>query len=71
MWFLKMEYLSYFVIAMHLLEVQKVVHFYNSVYHFGALQAAVLYLVGLYILKNRKNKLRTTETNTQTKEKVQ
>lgn len=73
-WFLKMEYFSYFAIAMHLLEARKVVHYYNSVYHFGAIQAVVLYVVGLYVLKNRKNKLRTADNYTQTsqsREKVQ
>lgn len=54
-WFLKMQFFSYFAIAFHLLEVHKVIHYYNSIYHVGWIFAAILYAYGLLILKMRKN----------------
>lgn len=50
-WFFKMAAFSYLGIAFHLLSIRNVIHYYNSIYHAGALIGAILYLSGLYLLK--------------------
>lgn len=60
-----MQFFSYFAIAFHLLEVHKVIHYYNSIYHAGWILAAILYVAGLVVLKTRKDELNPQEENKQ------
>lgn len=51
-----MNYYSYFSIAFHLLHVGVVVRFYNSIYHCGLILAVVLYGIGMFTLKRRRQR---------------
>lgn len=64
-WFLKMQFFSYFAIAFHLLEIHKVIQYYNSIYHAGWILAAILYAVGLIVLKMRKKNFKQEDKDNQ------
>lgn len=68
----KMNMFSYQAIAFHLLEVNKIFKFYNSIYHAGLILHIILYVIGIQILKikKRKQKHSTDNENNVAKEKV-
>ncbi|XP_019871648.2 lysophospholipid acyltransferase 7 [Aethina tumida] len=68
----KMNMFSYQAIAFHLLEVNKIFKFYNSIYHAGLILHIILYVIGIQILKikKRKQKHSTNNENNVAKEKV-
>ncbi|GJQ81851.1 hypothetical protein Trydic_g9878 [Trypoxylus dichotomus] len=55
-WYFKMAGFSYLAIAFNLLSIQKVIHYYNSIYHAGAIIGVILYLSGLHLLMAKKAK---------------
>jgi lysophospholipid acyltransferase 7 len=57
-WFFRMHFLSYQAIAFLLLEVNLILHYYNSVYHAGLVLGIILYIAGLQLLKIKRNKER-------------
>jgi lysophospholipid acyltransferase 7 len=57
-WFFRMHFLSYQAIAFLLLEVNLILHYYNSVYHAGLILGIILYIAGLQLLKIKRNKER-------------
>ncbi|XP_060522244.1 lysophospholipid acyltransferase 7 [Cylas formicarius] len=59
LWFLKMQLFSYQIMAFNMLDLQKFMTYYNSVYHCVPVLCFALYSTGIYLLKNR---------NTNTKE---
>lgn len=50
----KMFGFSYLAIAFHLLTLNKIWHYYNSIYHFGLLLGIGLYVLGIFILNKKK-----------------
>ncbi|XP_030764555.1 lysophospholipid acyltransferase 7 [Sitophilus oryzae] len=70
MLFLKMQFFSYAALAFSLLHVDKIIHYYNSVYHWIILFYIVLYIVGKKLLKNKRNKLVENKVET-TNEKIE
>lgn len=58
MLFLKMQFFSYAALAFSLLEVSKIMHYYNSVYHWMIFFCAVLYLTGNKLLRIKKESLK-------------
>lgn len=58
-WFFKMHFFSYQAIAMHLLELNKIFYYYNSIYHVGLILGIVLYITGLYLYKLEKKREKT------------
>jgi lysophospholipid acyltransferase 7 len=57
-WFFRMHFLSYQAIAFLLLEVNLILHYYNSVYHAGLILGIILYIAGLQLLKIKRSKER-------------
>jgi lysophospholipid acyltransferase 7 len=57
-WFFRMHFLSYQAIAFLLLEVNLILHYYNSVYHAGLVLGIILYIAGLQLLKIKRSKER-------------
>lgn len=53
-WFFKMEAFSFLSMAFHLLVLPEVIRYYNSVYYCGFIVGAILYIVGLQMLKAKK-----------------
>lgn len=45
---------SYLSVAFHLLTVPRVLHYYNSIYHIGAIVGFAMYGLGIYIAKSKK-----------------
>lgn len=65
LWFFKMHYFGYQAMALYLLEVNKVMTYYNSVFHMGLLKWIALYVIGLRLLKikRRNEKAAGVETD--------
>ncbi|CAH0563559.1 unnamed protein product [Brassicogethes aeneus] len=55
-WFYKMKVFSYQAIAFHLLEINKIIKYFNSIYHVGLIIHLFWYVVGLQLLKAKKSK---------------
>ncbi|XP_063904142.1 lysophospholipid acyltransferase 7 [Zophobas morio] len=55
-WFVRMHFFSYQAIAFLLLEVNVILHYYNSIYHAGLVIGIILYVVGLQLLKTKRIK---------------
>ncbi|XP_017785549.1 PREDICTED: lysophospholipid acyltransferase 7 [Nicrophorus vespilloides] len=58
-WFMvvfKMFFFSYLSIAFHLLSLDWVMHYYNSIYHIGLIISVLLYVAGIALLKLRKRR---------------
>lgn len=47
----KMFAFSYLGIAFNLLSIEKIIYYYNSIYHAGLIMGIVMYVSGLYIIK--------------------
>ncbi|XP_045477551.1 lysophospholipid acyltransferase 7 [Harmonia axyridis] len=58
-WFFKMHFFSYQAIAMHLLELNKIFYYYNSIYHVGLILGIILYIIGLYLYKLEKKGMKS------------
>ncbi|KAF7278188.1 hypothetical protein GWI33_008682 [Rhynchophorus ferrugineus] len=55
MLFLKMQFFSYAALAFSLLQVNKIIHYYNSVYHWMIFFQIGLYLIGVILIKYKKS----------------
>ncbi|KAL3274405.1 hypothetical protein HHI36_015798 [Cryptolaemus montrouzieri] len=63
-WFFKMHFFSYQAIAMHLLELGKIFHYYNSIFHAGLFVGIGLYFAGWNVYKKQKRRIKQeTEQN--------
>ncbi|CAH1986299.1 unnamed protein product [Acanthoscelides obtectus] len=60
MLFFKMQLFSYQATAFVLLEIRKIIHYYNCVYHCIPILYTAMYFLGKYILKQKKLKQKTT-----------
>lgn len=56
--FLKMQFFSYSALAFSLLEVHKIMHYYNSVYHWMIFFTVFMYYLGNYLVKFKRLKNR-------------
>lgn len=54
-----MFYFSYMAIAFHILDVKQVLHYYNSIYHFGTVFGVILYAIGFLVLQKRKSAIKS------------
>ncbi|RZC27664.1 lysophospholipid acyltransferase 7 [Asbolus verrucosus] len=57
-WVFRMHFFSYQAIAFLLLEVNVILHYYNSIGHAGLVFGIILYVIGLQLLKAKKRKER-------------
>ncbi|XP_066246534.1 lysophospholipid acyltransferase 7 [Euwallacea similis] len=55
MLFLKMQFFSYSALAFGLLDVHKIMHYYNLVYHWMIFFTIFMYLLGRYLIKLKKS----------------
>lgn len=54
LWFSKMFAYSYLGIAFYLLTLPNILHYYNSIYHFGVVFYTAALITGLFLLKKKK-----------------